>query len=172
MSVSQRRVTSPNTVDIAGTELSIWEIIDLREHPDAEARLRLGALDSTRSAIGLAEDIDAPLLIYRPPRAPQVLFVPARRTTADEDDADLERLLGALTELLQDAGEEPGELCVRHLRGCDGIRAWNPNRMRMLILPPTVNRRRGAHHELPTGDHNEDMAVGSVDRSQLRLLLG
>ncbi len=112
MGISQRRARNPGTSTTGGVEAGVWEIVDVRELPEVEALMRQGAFQSARSLGSSAAKIGAPLLIYQPHHVPQMLFVPARSASAEEDAADQERLLHALLGRLREAGETPEEVAL------------------------------------------------------------
>ena len=107
MTISQKRAIAA-TINGEPVEHEIWEIIDLSERPDLAVKFRAGAFDAARGVNNLNAEIDAPLLIYRRDQVPQVLFIPARTTNSDENDADRERLVGLLFEQFGEACT-PGE---------------------------------------------------------------
>ena len=81
----------------------VWLIIDTAERPDLPALILDGAIHRFACPNGHMGEVDAPLLIFRPDQTPPLLFAPAARTTAEQDRAMVEELLGRLAESLGDA---------------------------------------------------------------------
>ncbi len=89
-----------------GFEAPVWVLVHAEERPDLVEQARQGTLHTAACpACGHTVEVDAPLLLYfpRPPEGwgleeggPVALFAPARRTTAEEDQRDLQALLEAL----------------------------------------------------------------------------
>ena len=79
-------------------DLQIWLIVDLAERPDLAARIRDGTLhDAPCPHCGHTGQVDAPLLIHDPERG-RVLFSPAQRTTAEQDQQMAQELMSRLAE--------------------------------------------------------------------------
>jgi hypothetical protein len=85
----------------------IWLIIDTAERPDLLVLIRDGTIHRFACPGGHVGEADAPLLLFRPGETPPLLFVPAMQTTADQDRAMADDLLGLLVESLGD-GWRPG----------------------------------------------------------------
>ncbi len=81
----------------------VWLIIDTAERPDLLALTRAGSIHRLVCPGGHAGEVDAPLLLYRPGETPPLLFVTAARTTADQDRAMADDLLGLLAERVGEA---------------------------------------------------------------------
>ncbi len=80
----------------------VWLIIDPAERPDLLALIRDGAIHRFACPNGHAGEVDAPLLLFRPGESPPLFFAPAAQTTAEQDQAMAEELLGRLAEGLGD----------------------------------------------------------------------
>ena len=82
----------------------IWLIIDDTERPDLVRLLREDMLHRVSCPTCGADliEVDAPVVLYRPHRDPAVLFLPAKHTTAEEDDEHAGALLSELRDRLGD----------------------------------------------------------------------
>ena len=86
----------------------VWLLVDVAERPDLLERIRAGTLHHLTcphcgEAVG---SFDAPLLVYRPGGEPPLLFSPAQRTSAEEDEEQARGLVARLREALGEAWQE------------------------------------------------------------------
>lgn len=63
----------------------IWLIIDATERLDLLASIVAGSIHQVVCPYGHKSEVDAPLLLFRPGEDVPLVFVPARRTTAEQD---------------------------------------------------------------------------------------
>ena len=94
-------------------EASIWLIVDAAERPDLLEKIQAGTLHQVVCPhCQFQEEVDAPLLLYNPPlpsgEGPgvRVLFSPAQRTTAEQDQEQALALLERLRQSLGDAWQD------------------------------------------------------------------
>lgn len=81
----------------------VWLIVDAAERPDLLAHVLDGTLHRVACPNGHSGLVDAPLLFYRPGETPPLLFSHAAQTTADQDRAMADGLLGRLAASLGEA---------------------------------------------------------------------
>lgn len=81
----------------------VWLIIDAAERPDLLAHVLDGTLHRVACPSGHSGLVDAPLLLFRPGETPPVLFCHAAQTTAGQDRAMADGLLGRLAASLGEA---------------------------------------------------------------------
>ena len=85
-------------------EAAIWLIIDANERPDLLDSTRAGTIhDRSCPDCGHTEQVDAPILLYRPDDMPPLIFSPAQRTTEAQDREQAQGLLGLLHDALGNA---------------------------------------------------------------------
>jgi tetratricopeptide (TPR) repeat protein len=94
-------------------EASIWLIVDAAERPDLLEKIQAGTLHQVVCPhCQFQGEVDAPLLLYNPPlpegEGPgvRVLFSPAQRTTAEQDQEQALALLERLRQSLGDAWQD------------------------------------------------------------------
>lgn len=84
----------------------VWLIIDAAERPDLLARVLDGTIHRATCPNGHSGLVDAPLLLFRPGEQPPLLFCHAAQTSADQDRAMADGLLGRLADSLGEAWRE------------------------------------------------------------------
>jgi DNA-directed RNA polymerase subunit RPC12/RpoP len=91
-------------------QAEIWLIVDAAERPDLLEKIQAGTLHQIPCPhCQFQAEVDAPLLLYNPPlplgEGPgvRVLFSPAQRTTAEQDQEQARDLLTRLRQSLGDA---------------------------------------------------------------------
>lgn len=85
----------------------IWLIVDASARPDLLERVRRGDLHAVAyPTCGPLAQADAPLLLYRPGAEPTLLFSPAQRTSAEQDQQQAHDLLSRLAASLGDDWDE------------------------------------------------------------------
>jgi tetratricopeptide (TPR) repeat protein len=100
-SYAQRGEFTCATCGAAG-QADVWLIVDTTERPGIIEQLRRGTVHQVtcpRDAAHMTE-LDAPLLLYRPGSDPTILFLPAKRTSPQEDQAHCRSLGQMLRERL------------------------------------------------------------------------
>jgi hypothetical protein len=82
-------------------DVDVWTIVDIDERPDLLVRLRDGTLhDLICPNCGHPATVNTPLLIVRPDAKPVLLFSPAKGSTRDQDEEQVEALVGMLRQHL------------------------------------------------------------------------
>lgn len=144
----------------------VWLIIDTAERPDLPALIRDGAIHRFTCPNGHAGEVDAPLLLFRPDQNPPLLFSPAARTTAEQDRAMAEELLGRLAESLGEGWRAewvsgmltlPRRLLAEALDS--GNAAATLDRALAEAIPPGVGAALG---EIVSGLANEGVRIDSA----------
>jgi CHAT domain-containing protein/tetratricopeptide (TPR) repeat protein len=97
----ERREFTCDTCGAAG-QTDVWLIADTTEIPGILEQLRCGTVHQVACPRDAAHvnEVDAPLLLYRPRSDPPLLFLPAKRTSPEEDQAHCASLLQLLKEQL------------------------------------------------------------------------
>ncbi len=144
----------------------VWLIIDTAERPDLLALIRDGSIHRLVCPGGHTGEVDAPLLLFRPGEKPPLLFAPAARTTADQDRAMADDLLGRLAERVGDAwrAEWPATLLTlpRRLLGealDSADAAATVDRVVAEAIPPGIGEALG---EITTELVNEGVRLDSA----------
>ncbi len=144
----------------------VWLIIDTAERPDLPALIRDGAIHRFTCPNGHAGEVDAPLLLFRPDQNPPLLFSPAARTTAEQDRAMAEELLGRLAERLGEGWRAewvPGMLTLPRRLLAEALDSGNAaallDRALAEAIPPGVGDALGA---IAAGLANEGVRLDSA----------
>src|SRR2546421_7553406 len=86
-------------------EAELWLIVDTVERSDLLERVRNGTLHefTCPNCNQTTGQLATPLLLYRPNEKPALLFSPAPKTTAEQDQEHVTTLVGKLRERLSEA---------------------------------------------------------------------
>ena len=151
----------------------IWLIIDMAERPDLLALIRNGSVHRFACPGGHVGEADAPLLLFRPGETPPLLFTPAAGTTAEQDRAMADDLLGLLAERLGETWQAewpaslltlPRRLLVEALDSDDA--AATVDRALAQAIPPGIGDVLG---EITTELLNDGMRLDSAKDLEIAL---